>query len=181
MESTKLALLPGAIGRVALVSHAFARPTLVWRELERSVTEIFGQTLFTVLAYSHTTRRLCRLHSNRLDINPIGGVKRVTPSRWADHVLGRGEVFVGSNRDDIKAVFSEYEALWSIGCESVLNIPVRHRAATIGTLNLLGPAGIYDEADTGLALAFGQLAADALGAAADQLGTLDDPSAMEYV
>ncbi|MEX4005143.1 GAF domain-containing protein [Paraburkholderia sp. EG285A] len=181
MEQDKLALLPAALSRVARASHENRAPQVIWEELERSVTDIFGQTLFTVLAYNDATKRLCRLHSNRLDINPVGGIKRVTPSRWVEHVLNLGDVFVGSNRNDIKAVFSEYEVLWSIGCESVLNIPVRHAGVTIGTLNLLGPAGLYDRADTTLALVFGQLAAGVLQVAAESLGALADPASMEQV
>jgi len=181
MEQPLLALLPAALGRIALALHENRPPRLVWQEIEHAVTEVFGQSLFTVLAYDDASSRLCRLHSNRLDINPVGGIKRVTQSRWADHVLTRGEVFIGSNRDDIRAVFSEFEVLWSIGCESVLNIPVRRAGRTIGTLNLLGPAGRYDAADTTLALVFGQLAAGPLAAASQSLGDLDEPARMEQV
>ena len=181
MEQEQLARLPAAVSRVAAALHDNRPPRIVWQEMERSVTEIFGQTLFTVLAYHEASSRLCRLHSNRLDINPVGGIKRVTQSRWVDHVLRRGEIFIGSNREDIEAVFSEYEVLWSIGCESVLNIPVRRAGSTIGTLNLLGAAGLYDAADTALALVFGQLAAGPLAAAAQSLGGLDEPDAMEHV
>lgn len=103
MKKTKLVLLvAAAIGRIARASHENRPPEFIWQELEHSVTEVFGQTLFTVLAYSQTTRRLCRLYSNRRDISPVRGIKRVTQSQWVDHVLDCGEIFVGSNRDDIK-------------------------------------------------------------------------------
>lgn len=181
MKATQLTLLPAALGRVATAAHADRSPRIIWDELERSLTEIFGQTLFTVLAYNDATKRLCRLHSNRLDINPVGGVKRVSQSRWVEHVLFRGEIFIGSTREDLKAVFSEYETLWSIGCASVLNIPVRRAGVTIGTLNLLGPAHQYDHVDAGVALVFGQLVTGALQSAADSLGALADPASMEQV
>jgi len=58
---------------------------------------------------------------------------------------------------------------------------VRRAGSTIGTLNLLGAAGLYDAADTALALVFGQLAAGPLAAAAQSLGGLDEPDAMEHV
>jgi hypothetical protein len=154
---------------------------LIWSEFERSLTEVFGQRLFTVLAYDETSSRLGRLHSNRLDINPVGGLKRVTQSRWSDHVLRRGEIFVGSTREDIKAVFSEYEVLWSIGCESVLNIPVRKNGVTLGTMNLLGEAGLYDHADIALAMVFAQLAVSPLEDQVQTLRGLEDPDFMEQV
>ena len=42
-------------------------------------------------------------------------------------------------------MFFDYELIWSLGCESVLNMPVRWAGQTLGTLNLLHRAGHYDE------------------------------------
>lgn len=129
----------------------------LWQEVEGELTQVFGQRLFTALMFDQPTRRLVRVYSNRLDINPVGGCKSVTDSPWVSQVLLRGEVFVGSTREDIQRVFSEYQTLWGIGCESVLNIPVRHRGVTCGSLNLLDGAGQYDEVDPRVAALFGQL------------------------
>lgn len=170
-----------AMERVASALQEGQAPEVVWQVLERALSEVYGQRLFTVLAYDAQSSRLGRLHSNRPDINPVGGVKRVTQSMWADHVLRRGEIFTGSTREDIKAVFSEYEVLWSIGCESVLNIPVRKNGATIGTLNLLAGAGQYDHADVRAALVFAQLAAVPLDACLGKLRELGEPDHMEQV
>ncbi|MFM0009581.1 GAF domain-containing protein [Paraburkholderia sediminicola] len=181
MTNTNHALIFRAIERVARMQQEGGKADLVWSEFERSLTEVFGQRLFTVLAYDEASSRLGRLHSNRLDINPVGGLKRVTQSRWSDQVLRRGEIFVGSTREDIKAVFSEYEVLWSIGCESVLNIPVRKNGVTLGTMNLLGEAGLYDHADIALALVFAQLAVSPLEDQVQKLRGLEDPDFMEQV
>jgi len=174
------------IARVQQASHATAAGgdgigDPVWHEFEQSLTEVFGQRLFTVLAYDARSSRLGRLHSNRLDINPVGGLKRVTQSRWSAQVLQRGEMFVGSSRADIQAVFSEYELLWSIGCESVLNIPVRKNGVTLGTMNLLGEAGLYDHADLETASIFAQLAVAPLEDQVQRIRGLEDPDFMEQV
>ncbi|MCP2090502.1 UNVERIFIED_ORG: hypothetical protein J2Y81_006589 [Paraburkholderia sediminicola] len=181
MTNTNHALILRAIERIARMQQKGGKADLVWSEFERSLTEVFGQRLFTVLAYDEASSRLGRLHSNRLDINPVGGLKRVTQSRWSDQVLRRGEIFVGSTREDIKSVFSEYEVLWSIGCESVLNIPVRKNGVTLGTMNLLGEAGLYDQADIALALVFAQLAVSPLEDQVQKLSGLEDPDFMEQV
>ncbi|WP_233830212.1 GAF domain-containing protein [Paraburkholderia sp. ZP32-5] len=183
------ALILNAIARIARLQQASpsieaggdAGSDPVWHEFERSLTEVFGQRLFTVLAYDQTSSRLGRLHSNRLDINPVGGLKRVTQSRWAAQVLHGGEFFIGSTREDIKSVFSEYELLWSIGCESVLNIPVRKNGVTLGTMNLLGEAGLYDHADLELASIFAQLAVAPLEDQVQRIRGLADPDFMEQV
>ncbi|MFM0054581.1 GAF domain-containing protein [Paraburkholderia phytofirmans] len=181
MTNTNRASMFQAIERLAAIRQKGGNADMVWSEFERSLTDVFGQRLFTVLAYDEASSRLGRLHSNRLDINPVGGLKRVTQSRWSDQVLRRGEIFIGSTRADIKAVFSEYEVLWSIGCESVLNIPVRKNGVTLGTMNLLGEAGLYDHADIGLALVFAQLAVSPLEDQVQRLRGLEDPDFMEQV
>jgi len=130
----------------------------IWLEFERALSTAFGHRLFTVLAFDMAKGRLRRVHSSRPDVNPVGGAKAVTDSDWTRHVLREGRIYVGSNKADIKAVFSEHELLASIGCDSVLNIPVRKNGVTIGTLNLLDAAGRYDAASGPAALVFAQLA-----------------------
>ncbi|QCP50310.1 GAF domain-containing protein [Trinickia violacea] len=181
MELGNQALVLPALKRFARATHEGHAAESIWCELERTLTDVFGQRLFTVLAYDEASNRLGRLHSNRPDINPVGGMKRVTHSRWTEQVLRRGEIFLGSTREAIKAVFSEYEVLWSIGCESVLNIPVRKGSITLGTLNLLGEAGLYDGADVDLALVFAQLAVTTLEASVRKLQQFGEPDRMEQV
>lgn len=181
MSTTHPDVSLSALASVAAALQAGQPPDVVWDRIEQALTQVYGQRLFTVLAYDEASSRLGRLHSNRPDINPVGGFKRVTASRWADHVLRRGELFTGSTREDIKAVFSEYELLWSIGCESVLNIPVRKGGVTIGTMNLLAGAGQYDRADPALALVFAQLAVTPLEASLERLRELGEPDRMEQV
>jgi hypothetical protein len=150
--------------------------------LERVLAETFGHRLFTVLVFDAQRDRLIRIHSSRPDINPVGGAKAVTPSVWTQHVLKDARLFVGSNRDDIKAVFSDYQLLWSIGCESVLNIPVRQDGIVVGTLNLLDRAGQYDACDHDVALNFAALMAPTLATclAAARRADLDE-TRLEHV
>ena len=61
-----------------------------------------------------------------------------------------------------RTVFYDYELIWSLGCESVLNMPVRWRGHTAGTLNLLHRAGWYDESDISTTWLFAHLALPAM-------------------
>ena len=144
----------------ALLQRGIAAPHL-WPAFERTLGAAFGHTLFTVLAFDAGNNRMRRVHSNRQDVSPTGGAKAVTDSSWTRHVLRDGKIFVGANKADLK-VFSEHELLWSIGCESTLNIPVRKDGVTVGTLNLLDRAGQYDGYSMEAALVFAQFAADPL-------------------
>ena len=61
-------------------------------------------------------------------------------------MIGRGEPYVGVTRDSIRDVFFDYELIWSLGCESVLNLPVRWRGETVAVVNLLHREGHYADA-----------------------------------
>ena len=133
MTNTNRALIFRAIERLAAIQQKGGNADIVWSEFERSLTEVFGQRLFTVLAYDEASSRLGRLHSNRLDINPVGGLKRVTQSRWSDQILRRGEIFVGSTREQRRIgrgqrrVGKEQVALASLRPERRLFRGVRHQ------------------------------------------------------
>ncbi|MDN7180490.1 GAF domain-containing protein [Caballeronia sp. SEWSISQ10-4 2] len=165
-----------AITSLAYSLHCGEAPDVFWKNLERTLQDAFGHRLFTVLAYDPQSRLLERVYSTRPDFNPVGGRKRVTKSMWTRHVLEDGKIFRGSTREDIKAVFSDYEVLWANGCESVLNIPVRKQGVTIGSLNLLDRAGQYNDALIELAYVFAQLSVIPLEASRTALQLLDNGS-----
>lgn len=155
--SADINVLQGLAKLAECIKRHSGDASALWSEVEVALTSAFGQRLFTALVFDEPTRRLVRVYSNRLDINPVGGCKSVTDSPWVRHVLQDAKVFVGSTREDIRSVFSEYETLWAIGCESVLNIPVRFDGVTYGSLNLLDRAGQYDDVDPLVAGIFGQI------------------------
>jgi GAF domain-containing protein len=153
-----------------------------WLAFEDALGAVFGHQLFTVMVFNAERGRLRRLHSNRADVSPVGGAKAVSDSPWTRHVLREGRIYVGSNQADIRSVFSEHRTLASIGCHSVLNIPVRNRGVTIGTINLLDATGHYDGADQRVALVFAALAtAPMMQALAGTSWEASDDAALERV
>ena len=122
------------------------QPGATFRALDRALAAAPGHILFTVLVHHPARRESERFYSNMPAEYPVGGSKPVTNSPWMQTVIERGEPYIGRTREDIKDVFYDYELIWSLGCESVLNLPVRWRGQTMGTLNLLHRAGFYDTA-----------------------------------
>lgn len=164
----------GAASRLAALCQSGTDAKTVWGALDSVLAEVFGHTLFTVLLYDSVARRLVRTYSSRPDVNPVGGIKPVTPSAWTSRVLVEGAPYIGRSREDLREVFPDYETLWAIGCESVLNIPVRHEGVVVGSLNLLAGPANYDASDVGLACLFAQLVTTSL--LADRAVTLDAAS-----
>ena len=150
------------IAALARAHRADAQPDSLLAAVGAAVDRCFGCILFTVLAYERAEERLDRLYSNRPDVNPIGGSKRMGRTAWTRQVLECGEPFIGRTRDDLQAVFADHEVLWSIGCGSVLNMPVVWGGKVYGALNLLDRPGSFDAADIPLVSVLAQLTLPAL-------------------
>ena len=121
------------------------QPAATFRALDQALAAAPGHILFTILVHHPALRQSERFYTNMPAEYPVGGRKPVTDSAWMQTIIGRGEPYIGRTRDDIREVFYDYELIWSLGCESVLNMPVRWRGQTMGTLNLLHRAGYCDE------------------------------------
>ena len=129
---------------IAAAHDSADQPGATFRALDQALAASPGHILFTVLVRHPRQNQSERFYSNLPDSYPVGGLKPITDSAWMQQIMGRGEPYIGRTRDDIRDVFFDYELIWSLGCESVLNMPIRWQGETVGTLNLLHRAGFYD-------------------------------------
>ena len=152
---------PDATPHIAAVlaaqGHA-GQPDAGFRAVDAALAATTGHLLFTILVHHVALKQSERFYSNMPQQYPVGGRKPVTDSAWMRSVMFEGVAYIGRTRDDIKEVFYDDDLIWSLGCESVLNMPVRWNGQTYGTLNLLHRAGWYDEADITNVRLFAQLA-----------------------
>jgi hypothetical protein len=143
MSDIKLKL---ELDRLAVALGEAGQPQATLSVLGDVLATAVGYKLFTVLVYDRGA----------------GGTKPVTGSDWSQQVLERGEIYVCHNRDDIRTAFFDYELIWSLGCESAVNLPVRWNGSVIGSLNLLHQSGWYDSADLRSLVPIAQLAIPAI-------------------
>jgi hypothetical protein len=122
------------------------QPAAVFRALDHALASEPGHILFTVLLHHKAERQNERFYTNMPEAYPIGGRKPITDSPWMRRVIHGGQPYIGRTREDIRESFFDYELIWSLGCESMLNMPVRWAGETLGTLNLSHRAGHYGEA-----------------------------------
>jgi hypothetical protein len=99
------------------------------------------------------------LYSNQPQAYPVSGAKKMGPTPWGDLVIKRGQPYIGNDAQAIKWAFFDHELIASLGCESVLNIPVVVEGQTLGTLNLLHQAAWYQERHVATATPFAYLLA----------------------
>jgi hypothetical protein len=150
------------LGAVAAAQGRVDQPGALFAALDAALKSAIGHKLFTILTYDEDTGEAARLYSNVPASYPAGGRKRLAPGPWTEAVLDRGEAYIGRTLQDLRTVFSDHELIASLGCESVLNMPVRWRGRTLGSLNLLHEACWYFKDDVAVCLPFAQLALPAL-------------------
>lgn len=130
-----------------------------WSAISALLEAAFGHKLFTALVHLEAHRLMKRLHTSDESISPLGGFKATGNGPWSRLVLQEGQIYVASNEDDVRTVFSEAPMLIERGLHSAFNIPVRHEGRVIGSLNMLDARHAYDNADHDLAAVIGGLCA----------------------
>ena len=77
---------------------------------------------------------------------PVSGTKPMQDDAWSRQVIGAQKIFVANSIEDIALVFSDHPLILSLGCASVINVPVVVAGRVIGTVNCLDAAGHYTPA-----------------------------------
>jgi GAF domain-containing protein len=147
---------------VARAIREAGQPESTFRALDRALGAVVGHKLFTVLLHYPKARESERRYTNQPAAYPVGGRKPVTASPWTERLFVEQRPYIGRRAHDIREVFFDHELILSLGCASVLNVPVVWDGRTLGTINLLHEAEWYDESDVPMAQTFAALAAPAL-------------------
>jgi hypothetical protein len=138
------------------------QPDFGFQALDRAMQAVIGHKLFTVLLHHARARESERRYTNQPAVYPVGGRKPVTASAWTERLFVERQPYIGRSAQDIRTVFFDHELILSLGCASVLNVPVVWNGRTLGTINLLHEAGWYDDTDVPVAQTFAALATPAL-------------------
>ncbi|MCW1934243.1 GAF domain-containing protein [Pararhodobacter zhoushanensis] len=123
-----------------------ATRTEAFEALGRLVADTLGIKLVTVMTMDFTAGVARRAYTSHPVEYPVSGDKPIRRDAWFDQVHGRGQPFVANTIEDIANVFPDADTIASLGCASVVNIPVRVQGQIIGTLNMLDVAGYFDPA-----------------------------------
>ncbi len=125
------------------LAKAGGQPRTAFDALCALTVEHVGVKLFTIMTRDPENGEAERIYSNMPDSYPVSGRKPANRSRWSEVVIERRRTFVANDIADIAEVFSDHELIRSLGCESVINVPVEIDGEVVGTINCLHEAGFY--------------------------------------
>ena len=143
---------------VAAVATLPGQPQALFGALEAALGAVLGHRLFTLMRYHARTGESERIYTSHPREYPVGGKKALNPTAWTEQVLRRQQPYLGRTPADVQTVFFDHALIASLGCGSVLNLPVVWDGRVLGTINLLHEAHWYDETDAPVGLLFAGLA-----------------------
>ncbi len=110
-----------------------------------TLSEQGGAKLVTVTAVDPHDQSYERLYSSMPEIYPVSGRKPANRTRWSEQVMQRLQTFVVNDYDGLSEVMPDHAKIRSIGCESLVNVPLVVFGRVIGTLNCLAGSGHFNE------------------------------------
>jgi GAF domain-containing protein len=118
-------------------------PDAAYAALERLARDTVGVRLFTVMTLDMEAMLARRAYTSHPAEYPTSGTKPIERNPWFTQVADRREPFVANTLADIAQVFPDHALIGSLGCGSVINLPVVEEGRVTGTINLLDAEGRY--------------------------------------
>lgn len=115
-----------------------------YHNLYRLADELVGVKLFTVMETDMELNLARRAFSSDPENYPVSGSKPITRNHWFDIVFTNRAPFIANTIAEIAEVFPDHELIWSLGCGSVVNLPLIVKDEFVGTINLLHHEHFYN-------------------------------------
>lgn len=118
-------------------------PDAPWIALQTLTRKVIGARLFTTMTVDMKHELARRAYTSDPASYPASGTKPIRYDSWFEIVHKERKSFVANRIEDIAKVFPDYELINSLGCQSVINIPVEVGGELLGTVNCLDVADHY--------------------------------------
>lgn len=105
--------------------------------LHRLFDGAVGAKLFTVTTVDLDVAQARRLYTSDAVTYPVSGAKPIVIDPWYDLVIVRHQSFVKNTLAEIAEHFPDHATIGSLGCGSVINLPVMLAGAVVATVNCL--------------------------------------------
>jgi len=118
-------------------------PDAPWKALQTLAQTLIGAKLFTTMTIDRVAETACRAYTSHPAEYPVSGSKPLRYDAWYDQIHKEHRPFIANTIGDIAKVFADHETIWSLGCGSVVNLPIVIAGDMIGTVNLLDEEHFY--------------------------------------
>jgi hypothetical protein len=133
------------------------------KDVHDGVRAEMGVKLFTILAFTNGGQTLQRIYSSHPQQYPVGGLKDVVTdvaADWVTRCRDEQAPYFGATREDVRRIFTDSALIESLGCGSIINVPIVRHGVSIGALNILDAEGTYSGADVEKAMVIAERAGE---------------------
>lgn len=133
-------------GALAAFDHAIGKTAIEpYKALQALTDATVGARLFTIMTVDMQKQLAGRVYTSHPVDYPVSGTKPIHYDDWFEIVHKQRRPFVANTIEDIAKVFADHETIWSLGCGSVINLPVEIGGELVGTINLLDEEHYYTD------------------------------------
>lgn len=129
--------LSACIFRFGKEIESTAQTSDIWRALQKLYQDTVGCKLFTVMTADMKKLEAQRVYTSHPVEYPVSGTKPIHMDEWFNIVHRQQKLFVANTMSDIAKVFPDHEKIWSMGCGSVVNVPIVVDNELVATINIL--------------------------------------------
>ena len=145
--TTRIALSVADLAAIGEAIAAAREPGAVFRAVKAAARKAIGFRLFTIMRLHAGAQEVERLYSSLPDAYPVSSRKPKQGTPWGEQVLDRGEIFVANAPGEVRGAFADYELIFSLGIGAIMNVPIRFRGRSLGTMNICSEADWFTGAD----------------------------------
>ena len=127
---------------------AATHPDAAFDALHALTRATVGVRLFTIMTVDMQAMLARRAYTSDPENYPCSGTKPVEMNSWFEVVHTRREMFVANTLAEIAEVFPDHALIGSLGCGSVVNLPIELGGRLAATMNILDREHHYTPART---------------------------------
>ena len=120
-------------------------PDAAFSALQKLVQATVGAKLFTVMQVDMAADVSRRSFSSDPEAYPVSGTKPINYGPWFDLVHKQRAYYVANTIEDISKLLFDYELINSLGCQSIVNMPVFIGDEMLGAVNMLNVEGYFTD------------------------------------
>ncbi|MDR3475649.1 MAG: GAF domain-containing protein [Devosia sp.] len=114
-----------------------------WQALRGLSEALVGARLFTVMTVDWANERAGRVFTSHPEAYPVAGSKPIRYDGWFDIVHRQRQTYVANTIEAMRSHFPDHATIASLGCGSIVNLPVEIAGEMVATVNLLHEEHFY--------------------------------------
>ena len=114
-----------------------------WQALRVLAETLVGAKLFTVSVVDWANEHAGRVFTSHPEAYPVSGTKPIRYDDWFEIVHKQRQTYVANTLATMSDHFFDRDIIASLGCGSVVNLPIEVAGEMVGTVNLLHEENFY--------------------------------------